>query len=78
MVASSDRMNNKKYPHNKRFLLGRKHKILLFVGSLLPVKGLPLLVNAAERLKDKTTDFVLLIVGGGEERNVIKEVVEKK
>ena len=43
-------------------------KRILFVGQLAPVKGIPLLINAAAQLRSKRVDWRLDIVGDGKER----------
>ncbi|MDH3574368.1 MAG: glycosyltransferase family 4 protein [Desulfobacteraceae bacterium] len=55
-------------------LIGKK--VILFVGNLLPVKGLHLLIDALSKIEDK--NVVLLIVGGGYGEAEYKKQVKEK
>ncbi len=68
------------FPGKKNHELINKHNlsgktVILFVGNLLPVKGVHLLIDVLLKIKDK--NLVLLIVGGGyreaEHRKQVKE-----
>lgn len=50
---------------------------LLFVGNLVPVKGLPCLLKALSQVKEKRQDFVLDIVGGGPNRAEYEELASR-
>jgi len=54
-------------------------KIILFVGRLIPVKGINYLIEAFRLVKKKIKDpsVVLLIVGDGNEYNPLNEIVKK-
>jgi len=54
-----------------------KDKILLFVGSLKPVKGTRYLVEAMSIIGQKSNDIRLLVVGDGEERQMLEGLVAK-
>jgi len=68
-------------PREKDLALLKKHGlegkvIALFVGNLLPVKGLAILIDAISGIKD--ANIALLIVGGGyKEREYRRQVKEK-
>jgi glycosyltransferase involved in cell wall biosynthesis len=49
--------------------------LVLFVGSLIPRKGVPLLLEAAGRLKSKGVPFRLAIVGDGPQRNELENLI---
>ena len=55
---------------------GRKKRILL-VALLSPVKGVPYLLEALARLRQKRDDFILDIVGDGPNRNEYEGQVQK-
>jgi glycosyltransferase involved in cell wall biosynthesis len=50
---------------------GRKR--ILFVGRLVPYKGLPLLLDASRRLADAGVDFVTLVAGRGPMEPVLRD-----
>jgi len=52
-------------------------KRLLFVGNLIPRKGIPYLLKALTRLREKRDDFVLDIVGDGPNRAEYEELGRK-
>ena len=54
---------------------GRKR--LLVVALLTPIKGIPYLLEALARLKEKRDDFLLDIVGDGPNRGEYEELVNK-
>jgi glycosyltransferase involved in cell wall biosynthesis len=55
-----------------------KHSIL-YVGRLVPGKGLSILLNAYEDLRRRLSDIALVIVGGGSQRDSLEsEVVRRK
>ena len=53
----------------------KDRKIILFVGVLRPIKGLPYLIKAMTIIKDKNKK--LLLVGDGEERDQLEDLVKK-
>jgi len=53
-----------------------KGNIILSVARLDPVKGLEYLIKACSILKDRGYSFRCLIVGGGEERDNLKRLIE--
>jgi glycosyltransferase involved in cell wall biosynthesis len=61
-----------KAAQRKRLGLPLDRKIILFVGNLLPIKGLPLLLSAFAPLVRVRKDVELVIVGKGELRNELK------
>jgi len=59
------------YPSSKK--RNRKIKRFLFVGSLIPVKGIPYLLESVATLKEKRKDFILDIIGDGIYREKYEE-----
>jgi len=59
-----------------------EEKVIMFVGTLRPVKGVKYLIEAMKILIDKSKNSRLFIVGDGEERkyleNLVKELVLEK
>jgi len=67
------------YRENHGFLMERKRYpklLLLFVGQLIPRKGVTELLRALSRLKD--SDIGLLIVGGGPQEEELKQFCRKQ
>ena len=62
-----------------RETLGLKHDhpVLLFVGNLIPRKGVNLLIEAARLLRDQGMVFQLVVVGSGPQRDDMDEVVRR-
>lgn len=54
-----------------------KTPILIFVGRLHPQKNLPKLIEAVKIVKEKMPDIKLLIVGRGEQKQLIEKLVKK-
>lgn len=54
-----------------------KTPILIFVGRLHPQKNLPKLIEAIKIVKEKMPDIKLLIVGRGEQKQLIEKLVKK-
>jgi glycosyltransferase involved in cell wall biosynthesis len=54
------------------------HPLILFVGHLIPRKGVKILIESAEILKAKKIAFHLMIVGDGPERAELKNMIEEK
>lgn len=52
--------------------------IILFVGRLIPRKGLSFLIEAAEKVVKEQKNTLFLIVGEGPEKNLLIKNVEKK
>jgi len=50
-------------------------KILLFVGTLNPVKGVDILINAFKRIRDKDDNVELIIIGDGPLRSELEQKV---
>jgi len=73
---SSFKLNVKK---NQKFhKLKKKHlgkKILLFVGRLVPYKGLPYLIYAMKKVTQKFPEIKLFIIGEGPQRENLKSLV---
>lgn len=55
-------------------MTAREGHTILFVGLLTPVKGIPYLLRAAARIKEKRNDFSLDIVGDGPSRVEYEEL----
>ncbi len=54
----------------------KKH-VLLFVGRLVPYKGVEHLLKAAKILSEKRRDFILLIVGNGKLKRKLEKITKK-
>jgi glycosyltransferase involved in cell wall biosynthesis len=67
----------------EKSVLRKKHnfrsddRIILFVGNLIRRKGLSLLMESLNLLRDKIPDFLALIVGEGEDLQNLKSMVNK-
>jgi len=59
----------------EKYGLNKTDKVILYVGTLRPVKGLPNLIEAVKTIDDKNKR--LLIVGRGEERENLENLVKK-
>jgi glycosyltransferase involved in cell wall biosynthesis len=64
---------SKEYLRSK--LERNEEKIILFVGTLRPVKGLKYLIEAMKIITDKSKNSRLFIVGDGEERGYLENLV---
>ncbi|MBD3882078.1 glycosyltransferase family 4 protein [Phormidium tenue FACHB-886] len=53
--------------------LPQQKPIFLFVGQLIPRKGIQPLLEACKRLKDEGCDFTLLVIGKGEQRSELEQ-----
>lgn len=53
------------------------NSVLVFIGRLTPQKKIPLLLEAANNLKNRDLNFNVLIVGEGEEKNHLFRLAEK-
>ena len=60
----------------RQFGLG-KEPVVLFVGSLIPRKGLPFLVEAAKKVVKEHADAKFVVVGDGPQKNQIVSSLEK-
>ena len=61
----------------KRATSDRPLRKLLCVGRLCPSKGQAVLIEAAQRLRAKRLDFHLTLLGGGEDLEAIRAMVER-
>ncbi|MEK7703134.1 MAG: glycosyltransferase family 4 protein [Nitrospirota bacterium] len=50
-------------------------KVVLFVGGLVPVKGLPFLMEAARLLIKKNKDLIFLMIGDGKDRKSLQRTI---
>lgn len=50
----------------------------IFVGGIYPDKRMPFLVNAAERIRKAVPDFEMVVVGGGADLPIIKELAHTR
>ena len=51
--------------------------VILFVGKLIPQKGLAILIEAAQILQDRGLHFQVLVVGSGPQQVELEELVQK-
>jgi len=70
--------NNKIEKIKSEIKLKTDEKCILFVGNLIPRKGLPLLVDAATNLLKETKRFKIVIVGDGPSRRKIIRYAKKR
>ena len=61
----------------RQFGLGNE-PCVLFVGSLIPRKGLPFLVEAAKKIVKETSETKFLIVGEGPLRNQLLKTLRRR
>ena len=67
----------KGYEKVKRNLGIDKKQCVLFVGRLIPRKGLPFLIEAAKRIVKERSETAFVIVGNGPLRNHLSAYLEK-
>jgi L-malate glycosyltransferase len=68
-----DSLSEREILDSRRALgIGNGDPVGLFVGSLLPDKGLHFLLQAAKLVRDQITNFHLIIVGGGPEQDRVQ------
>lgn len=51
--------------------------VYLFVGRLMKYKGIPMLLDAALRMKEQGEDFRLVIIGGGADEKAIRSMADR-
>lgn len=61
----------------QRLALNNNDKIILFVGTLRPVKGLKYLIQAMNIIRQKDTKARLMLIGYGEERQSLEGLVKE-
>jgi len=57
--------------------LSKPDNIILFVGRLSPERGCDVLIKAIPFIKYKVKEFKVVVVGGGESKNEMKELAER-
>ena len=62
----------------KNMGLPQNSKILLFVGNLIEVKGLPYLINAMWYVSQERQDIVLFIVGDGDKKKDVQSLIHRR
>ena len=62
----------------KNMGLPQNSKILLFVGNLIEVKGLPYLINAMWYVSQERQDIVLFIVGDGDRKKDVQSLIHRR
>ncbi len=65
------------YKNYNKNTYSKKKKHIIFVGNLTSGKGMDYLLHAISILKEKRSDFILNIVGDGEECSKYKDMVKK-
>jgi len=60
-----------------RLGLNNSDSVIVFVGSLRPVKGVKYLIQAMDIVRQKDTNARLMLVGDGEERDYLRSVVSE-
>ncbi len=61
----------------KKHNFGSGDNIILFVGNLIKRKGLSSLIESLNTLRNKMSDFIVIIVGQGEDLQELKSMVNK-
>lgn len=61
----------------KRWKIEDEEKILTFVGTLRPIKGVEYLIRAMKIIRQKNADARLMLVGNGEEREKLEKLVKE-
>jgi len=59
-----------------KFKIHFNKKVILFVGNLRSVKGIDYLIGAMNSIKEKVPEAVLLLVGDGEQKKELEEMVK--
>ncbi|MCK4579701.1 MAG: glycosyltransferase family 4 protein, partial [Dehalococcoidia bacterium] len=54
-----------------------QEKVILFVGKLLPVKGVQYLIQAMDIIRRREADARLLLVGDGDQRDCLRSLVKQ-
>ena len=57
-------VNTKKFCVNFRQNAARKNKKILHISDLKTIKGIHIIIEAADKLRKKRSDFVIIIIGG--------------
>jgi len=79
IIVSPDKgVDLKKFKPKKRKFDQKNELKILFVGRLHPVKGLEYLIEAFEEVHKKHTHTKLIIVGDGQCKNKLMEIVDSK
>jgi glycosyltransferase involved in cell wall biosynthesis len=76
VIPNGIELENYKNLSKYRFTKSDK-KIILFIGTLSPVKGLRYLIRAIEIIHAEMENTILMIIGDGEERKFLEEIVIK-
>lgn len=61
----------------KRLKIEEDEKIIIFVGTLRPVKGIKYLIKAMKIIRQKNEDARLMLIGDGEERAYLENLVKE-
>jgi len=76
VIPNGVELDNYKNLQKQDFQVNNK-KIIIFVGSLRPVKGLEYLIKAMEIIHVEMENTILMIIGDGEERKSLEKLVLK-
>ena len=84
VIILPNAIENEKYTFSKQIREEMRHKlnlsnkkIVIHVGNFTAPKNHPFLVKVFEKMTEKEKDAVLILVGGGEQENIISLVREK-
>jgi glycosyltransferase involved in cell wall biosynthesis len=69
--------NLSRHDLRNKLKIKKDEKVIIFVGRLHPIKGLPYLIEAMKIIYQKCPKSKLLIVGDGEEKNNLENLVKK-
>jgi glycosyltransferase involved in cell wall biosynthesis len=76
IIPNGIELDNYKNLQKKNFRVS-KNKIIIFVGTLKPVKGLIYLIKAMEIIHVEMENTILMIIGDGEDRKSLEEMIIK-
>ena len=76
VVPNGIYLDNYKEKSSNTTLFNYDKKVLLYVGRLKPIKGVRYLINAMAIVNQNCPNTKLLIVGDGDERNNLEQLVE--
>jgi len=76
IIPNGIELDNYKNLQKQNFRVS-ENKIIIFVGNLRPVKGLIYLIKAMEIIHAEMENAILMIIGDGEDRKSLEEMVMK-
>lgn len=68
-------VNLKEFKYSLKFNRTKKERKILFVGSLVPVKGVKYLIESMKAIKNNYSNVQLVIIGDGTEKHELEKLV---